>query len=563
MSQLNNNPQVPINNNPIIDNNLNVGGNNANVGNVNGQPGQNVGNAQVGQPNPNNPPEFQNARPAKPGILSRISAFLFGKGPMSALGKTYLASLAIGTVAAGIATGGIGLIAGAIGLGFYAGLRALVSYIVNSPAPAPRVPENNNNLPNANPQADAFNTQIANAIANGHELTGSLKTAADGVVSQMRQRYGENVVPQEAMLTRLLGGEKHKLANDIKKLDGHVDAQKMEELVKKHMLTNIANTALENAFKPLCGNDANKAARLREIAAENNPQLLEDLKNAQNSQAVQDILNGRTEEFRSMAGLYETAHAQREVTKGNMITAIARKLQLDPDTVRSNVNFSVFENRLRELESSVVRGQVAQDAVEGAYLDLADTLAEQYRGAFQTVDADQTLSEQTKKALKMLMLKSNPSNCSTAIQAGKSVDVTALKNALAGNEGGNAVNPILSGLGVQLNDALKNALGEDAWAAMNRDHARDIEALQVAAFLAMFSKEKVSINNEEKTLLEVLRSRGELNVFDAMTGIQNDQGQSEAAKRGAYVIERGYSTLTRLQEYSEDFDNMQRPNQIN
>ena len=78
----------------------------------------------------------------------------------------------------------------------------------------------------------------------------------------------------------------------------------------------------------------------------------------------------------------------------------------------------------------------------------------------------------------------------------------------------------------------------------------------------MFSKEKVSINNEEKTLLEVLRSRTDLNVFQAMQGIQNDEGQSEAAKRGAYAIERGYSTLTRLPDDSEDFDQMLRPNQI-
>lgn len=555
MSQVaNNNPQVPINNNPIIDNN-------PNVGNVNEQPRQNVQNAPIGQPRPDLPPELHNARPAKPGILSRISAFIFGKGPLSAVGKSYLTSLAIGTVAATIATGPIGLIAGAIGLGFYAGLRALVSYIAKSPAPEPRVPENNN-LPNANPEADAYNTRIANDIVAGRELTGSLKTAADGVVTQMRQRYGENFVPQGATLAQLLGGEKNKLANEIKALNGNVDVQKMQELVEKHMRTNMANTALENAFKPLCGEDVNKAARLREIAAEKNPQLLEDLKNAQDQQAVQDILNGRVDEFRSMVELYETAHAQREVTKGNMITTIAQKLQLDSETVKSNVNFSVFENRLREVESSVVRGQVAPDAVEEAFSNLAEELAEQYRVAFQAVDADQTLSEQTRKALKMWILKSHPSNCGKAIQAGKTVDVTGLKNALAGNAARDEVNSILSGLGMQLNDALKNALGEDAWAAMNRDHARDIEALQVAAFLAMFSKEKVSINNEEKTILEVLRSRGELNVYDAMRDIQNGEGQSEAAKRGALAIERGYSTLTRLPDFSEDFDQMQRPNQI-
>ena len=549
MSQINNNnPQVPVNNNP-------------NIGNVNEQPGQNVQNAQNGQPRADLPPELHNARPAKPGILSRISNFLFGKGPLSAVNKTYLTSLAVGTIAATIATGPIGLIAGAIGLGFYAGLRALVSYIAKSPAPEPRVPENNN-LPNANPEADAYNTRIANDIVAGNELTGSLKTAADGVVTQMRQRYGENFVPQGATLAQLLGGEKNKLANEIKALDGNVNAQKMQELVEKHMKTKMASTALENAFKPLCGQDSNKAARLREIAAEKNPQLLEDLKNAQDQQAVQNILNGLTDEFRSMAALYETAHAQREVTKGNMITSIAQKLQLDPETVKNNVNFRVFENRLRELESSVVRGQVAQNAVAEAFSNLAGELAEQYRVAFQAVDADQTLSEQTKKALKLGMLKSHPSNCSTAIQAGKNVNVTDLKNALAGNAARDEVNRILSGLGVQLNDALKNALGEDAWAAMNRDHARDIEALQVAAFLAMFSKEKVSINNEEKTLLEVLRSRTDLNVFDAMRGIQNDEGQSEAAKRGAYAIERGYSTLTQLPDHSEEFDQMQRPNQI-
>ncbi len=284
--------------------------NNNNVNNVNLQPPTGPKN---GQPRANLPPELQNARPSGRSILARVASFLLGAGAAGSasafLGGGTLLSGAIGTTAtaflgatavAGIATGGAALIGGAIGLGIFAGIRAIVNHFRRAPAPPPRV-QNNPALPQARPAADAYNNNtVAAAIRSGKALPASLQQAAGTAILRMREIYGEALVPQDATLSQLLGGRKNSLATEIGKLGDAVTPQQMERLVETQMRQSMSSAAMDTALKPLCGQDAFQTAEMRKIVATKNPNLVNALTNAASHEEVQDILANVTDKVQQM-----------------------------------------------------------------------------------------------------------------------------------------------------------------------------------------------------------------------------------------------------------------------
>ena len=107
---------------------------------------KNDADSEILKPRADLPPELQNARPSKRGILARIGAFLFGAGAAGGaafgLGAGGLVGGLIGvgaTAAVGIATGGAALIGGAVALGLFAGIKSIVNHFRRAPAPEPRI----------------------------------------------------------------------------------------------------------------------------------------------------------------------------------------------------------------------------------------------------------------------------------------------------------------------------------------------------------------------------------------------------------------------------------------
>ena len=282
---------------------------NANINNIHDV---NLQPPAVPQPRADLPPELQNARPSGRSILARVAAFFLGAGAAGSasalLGGGTLLSGVIGTTAtaflgatavAGIATGGAALIGGAIGLGIFAGIRALVNHFRRAPDPQPRV-QNNSGLPQARPSADIYNNTVAQAIRRDIDLPSSLQQAAGNVISRMREIYGEALVPQGAKLSEILGWRKDRLATEIGKLNDAVTTQKMEELVEKHMRQSMLYASLNKAIMPLCGQNAFQTEEMRRIAATKNPDLVDALTNAASQEEVQDILAQFTDKVQEM-----------------------------------------------------------------------------------------------------------------------------------------------------------------------------------------------------------------------------------------------------------------------
>ncbi len=193
------------------------------------------------------PDEFKNARPSKRGILARIGAFLFGAGAAGGAAFGFGAGGIVGgligvgaTAAVGIATGGAALIGGAVALGLFAGIKALVNHFRKAPDPEPRI--TNQTLPKNNPDEDSFNENVANDIKNGSVLIGSLQNAVDTVAA----KYGK----QEGLSVKdLIGEDKlEAFASEVEDLDGNVDAVKLEKLLEKYMNGNIE---LQNNMRTL------------------------------------------------------------------------------------------------------------------------------------------------------------------------------------------------------------------------------------------------------------------------------------------------------------------------
>ncbi len=295
---------IDITNNNI--NNINNTNNINNIHDVNLQP------PAVPQPRASLPPEMQNARPAGRNILARVASFLLGAGAAGSasafLGGGTLLSGVIGTTAtaflgatavAGIATGGAALIGGAIGLGIFAGIRAIVNHFRRAPAPQPRVPINAG-VPQVPPQADIYNhNTVAQAIRQAKALPSSLQQAAETVISRMRTIYGEALVPPETTLNKILGWGADRLANDISKLNDTVTPQKMEELVEKHMRQSMLYASLNKALMPLCGNDVFQTEEMRKMVATENSDLVENLTNATTHEEVQDIIGQFTDKVQT------------------------------------------------------------------------------------------------------------------------------------------------------------------------------------------------------------------------------------------------------------------------
>ncbi len=191
------------------------------------------------------PPELQNARPSKGGILARIGAFLFGAGAAGGtafgLGAGGLVGGLLGvgaTAAAGIATGGAALIGGALALGIYVGIKAIVNHFRRAPAPEPRiVNQTQNHLPKNGPADDAFNKNVADAITHGLPLNGSLQNAVNNVAL----RYGKaDGIQGNITVEDLIGKDRlEKFASEVRGLKGNVDAAKLEKLLDKYMNGNM------------------------------------------------------------------------------------------------------------------------------------------------------------------------------------------------------------------------------------------------------------------------------------------------------------------------------------
>ena len=516
--------------------------NNPNVPNMDIQAQGNVQNANA-QPRADLPPEMQNARPSNRGILARIGAFLFGAGAAGAgFGLGYVGTLAVSSVVAGIATGGAALIGGVVGLGIFAGIRALVNYIRRAPDPEPRLQNQpQNHLPQAQPAADASNNAVANAVTGNGVLSASLQNAADRAISKMRGIYGEALVPQGAKLDELLFRFKNKLANDIRSLQDNITAEQMESLAEQYLRQDMAYKTLENTFEPLCEQYGANYMDLCNNAVKKHPELLNSLTNATSQAQVQEILNGYAEEFRAMPPLFQQVTNLYDGTKRQMVSTIAEGLGLDADSVATFVDTDKCRREMDKLRDKILQGKLNANEIDAEFGKLAARLAKPYVDSFAAVDADKTLSEATKKAMKIEILKSDapdPKLFSNGIAAGKTIDASQLKHALDREMSREAVGAILNDLGEKINEALQAQYTPDEWAELVGGKPAELRATQGAAFLAMLET--------VPDLREALGNRPDLvPISNDMDQIMASANATENQKGGALAIQK---SLLRLQE---------------
>ncbi|MBQ9407158.1 MAG: hypothetical protein IJU37_10550 [Desulfovibrio sp.] len=551
------------------------------IQNVNIPQAQNVPNAQVpgvqnAQPHANVPPEMQNARPARGRIFARVAAFFVGAGvgggTTFGLGGGTLASSLIGagaTAAVGgtgvvtaLATGGAALIGGALGLGFFAGIRALVNRFRRAPDPEPQVqnqPQNQpqNPLPHAQPAADFTNTNVAKIFSgtSNAALPASLQQAADNAVARMRDIYGEQLAPQGATLRSLLDFQGHSLSQDIRALDDTLTPAKMDELVEKHMRLTMARTAVKNALVPLC--PAEERNILCTYVAQKHPELMENLSKANTMEEVQNLLAGAADEINAMVQIHQQAGNLFAGATAQSLSTIAQSLGLEVEAITPFVNTVNWESQLQKLQKKVDLGTVAANAMTQEFNKLAENRARAYTDAFTAVDAAPNLSAECKTAMKMEILTSpdlpKAEHFHKGIAAGQQVDATALKEALDAGSPPQEVRAILVMLGQKIGTALQQEYGPEGWAALVNDSPGDVRATQGAAFMAML--------DTVPGLREALSQRQDLNIHDEMNAMQLNEPDA-SIRAGAMLVKFGYGRLTEMPLSMQDFATMQAQSQI-
>ncbi len=529
--------------------------------------------AQVPQnPGPRNdlPPEMQNARPSGRSVAARVGAFLFGAGAAggtaAAFGGGALLSGVLGTgataalggaaVVAGIATGGAALIGGALGLGLFMGIRSIVRHFRRAPDPAPRLQDMPaNDLPGAHPAADSFNNNVARFFTGKGVLPVSLQQAAGNAVDRMRNVYGEDLVPQGADLKKLLDSQENWLAAEIRGLEDNVSAEKFGELVEKYLRIALAYEALQNAFRPLCGQEeyARISMEMRNNAISKYPGLFDELKNAHSPEQVRHILEGKTDEFRTMVQLNDRVEKLKEKTKSQMISIIAQGLGLDPDVAAPMVNTSECEKKMQKLKFKIVRGEVDAALADQEFARLAADLAKQYVDAFAAVDAAQGLSDETKAAMKkdILTYPKAPSSelFSKGIAAGQSIDASALKTALDAGVPRHDLFALITGFGRQVNDALRAQYGDEAWNALLLGDPGDLRTTQTTAFLAMIDR----VPGLREALGQLPNDHFDEDLNGILLGANADDDMKGAAMAGM----TGYRRIFEVPLLNDDLAEMQ------
>ena len=514
------------------------------------------------------PPEMQNARPARGSIFARVAAFFVGAGvgggTTFGLGGGTLASSLIGagaTAAVGgtgvvtaLATGGAALIGGALGLGLFVGIRALVNRIRRAPDPAPLLQNPPpNNLPQAQPAADVYNNTVANAVENGGPLPESLQQAANNAIAQMRHIYGEGSVPQGATLQGLLAGQETALARTIRLLPDNVSTQQMSELVQGHLKMAMPQAVVASALKPHCHEDANAANHMATLFLKKYPQFKEQLFAATTSQQVQQLLAQAGGEFETMGQIHQQAEQQYAGSMARLLSNLAQKLGVDVDTIPPTVN-TLFQQKMQAVHDSLVMGELLiHEGLEPYFNTLADNLAQQYRNAFDAVDSVQTLSAETKMTMKMDILKSTPhldtEFYGAGIAAASNVQVDALKYALDNAAPRQTVLGLLENLGRSINQAIITRLSPDEVAEAFNDNMAKLQKAQGAAFLAILDR--------VPGLRTALLQRQDLDVNGEATRILTDRFTNEFKKRDILAIKVGFERMLEGPQATADFAKMQ------
>ncbi len=539
---------------------------------------QNQGNIQRAEirPRADLPPEMHNARPSRRSIFARIGAFLFGAGAAggasAVLGGGALLSTAIGAgatatlggaaVVAGIATGGAALLGGAVGLGIFAGIRAIVNLFRRSPDPAPRLQNlPPNALPQAQPAADAFNRSVADVIRDGNGvLPESLQQVADETVARMRAIYGERAMPQGASLHRLLHISSTSCGDEIQALGDAVSPAQMSGILEKHLRKSMARTLVEDAFRPYCGDDAIMPRELRINFYEKHPAVWESLLNAQSQEDVQNILSGAENDIKTMAQLHQRMDSQAlfESTKTKMIAGIARGLGLEADAIAPFVDTYMCKTAVTQLRNDIMMGKADANAIDQEFDRLAEKLAKAYTDSFAAVDEAAGLSEEIRKAIKMdiLSIKNElpqPELYRKGIAAGQRVDASPLKAALDSGKPKAELISILITLGTQINNALSEQFGHDEWVKLYAK-ANECMTTHAMAFMAMVDK--------VPGLREALAGRDDIEIFDEANRIRNDPNASPEELGGITVPFAGLSRMVEAGELNGELSSIQAKSQI-
>ena len=530
-----------------------------------------------GQPRADLPQELQNARPARRSILSRIGAFLFGVGGAAAggtavglgggalmtstAGAVATAILGSSTLVAGIATGGAALIGGAIGLGLFAGIRALVQHFRRGPAPEPRVQNQpQNGLPNAAPAADAFNNTIGNVIEDGQgSLPASLQQAADNTVARMRDLYGEALVPQGKALHYLLNMHNGECAKEIRQLGEAVSPAEMERILEKYLRKALAKAVVEDAFKPFCGEDKRQPITLRICTAKKHPELLTNLEKAESYEQMREILAGAQDKINAMADLHRRIEnlSAGEKTKAKMLSIIGQKLGLNTAAISPHIYDYLCGTKVNKLKDKIMSGKIDANDLEQKFDSLAEDLAKPYVDSFAELDAADGLSEETRRVLKMDILTTKdlplPGLVSKGIAAGQNVDATHLKAALDTGLPKETIVASLTALGAQVNEALKAQYSHEEWIKLTNDPAQHRNLQGIAVMVAL---------DKVPGLKEALLSRQDFNIAEENMAMRVNPHVSPLEKGGMAAATSGFLRLLQSAQYNSSYTAMQAQTQV-
>ncbi len=123
------------------------------------------------------------------------------------------------------------------------GIRSLVKSCSPAPERAPRITAKATGLPRTDPAVDSHNKNLANCVRKGEALPPEYQDAVDMALRDLRDAYGEEMVPQGSLKTALDGRQVRVEGNNVRVVKAIYDAViSSDHMVSPAELANFVRT---------------------------------------------------------------------------------------------------------------------------------------------------------------------------------------------------------------------------------------------------------------------------------------------------------------------------------
>ena len=296
------------------------------------------------------------------------------------------------------------VLAGIVTVGISEGVRAIVRSVRAGKAPEPRVSEAG--IPEAKPQADVANRNLMQAVKQ-NTLPPQYQAAFDEALTELRTRYGEDVLPEGTTLKNMpdRNALNAALESSMHAAEHEVTPEALRTLLLEKGAPLMAERVLTGRIGEYCAHISYERSQ-PDIICQNvlrkNPKLAADLQTCADSTAANAIIEPFMRSIQEDIALGHTLSTARNQANQHALTELARRTGLSEETIHQQTSFRKLNEQLTYLDGDIRKGErpLRGDDLTKAFIDVANKFVEAKAKLFMSVDTlplSQSLKDEWEK----------------------------------------------------------------------------------------------------------------------------------------------------------------------